>query len=67
MIISGFAIGVQTSVVPNLFGPVVDMILAEKFTCNFEVHKEVLFIPGVLGIYTVKHYQNSAVLYAYIM
>lgn len=58
MMFSGFAVGVPTSVVPNLFGPVVDMILAEKFTCNFEVHKEVLLTAGVLGIYTVKHYQK---------
>lgn len=57
MMFSGFAFGVPTSVV-NLFGPVVDMILAEKFTCNFEVYKEVLLTAGVLGIYIVKHYQK---------
>lgn len=61
---SVFAVGVSTSVVPNFLCPVVDMILAEKFTCNVEVHKEVLLIEGVNGIFTVKHNQNNAVLYA---
>lgn len=53
---SVFAVGVSVSVVPNVFGSVVvDMI--------FEVHKEVL-VAGVLGIFTVRHNQNNAVLYA---
>lgn len=61
---SVFAVGVSVSVVPNVFGPVVvDMILAKNFVCIFEVHKEVL-VAGVLGIFTVRHNQNIAVLYA---
>lgn len=58
---SVFAVGVSVSVVPNVFGPVVvDMILAKNFVCIFE---EVL-VAGVLGIFTVRHNQNNAVLYA---
>lgn len=61
---SVFAVGVSVSVVPNVFGSVVvDMILAKNFVCIFEVHKEVL-VAGVLGIFTVRHNQNNAVLYA---
>lgn len=64
MIFSVFAVGVSTSVEPNLFGLAVDMILAEKFTCKFEVYREVVLIAGVFGRFTVKHNQNNFLLYA---
>lgn len=51
MTFSVFAVGVSTYVVPNLLGPVVDKILAEKFICNFEVHKEAVLTAGVLGTF----------------
>lgn len=64
MTFSVFAVGVSTYVVPNLFGPVVDKILAEKFTYNFEVHKEAVLTAGVLGIYAIKYYQENALINA---
>lgn len=64
MIFSVFDVGISGSVVPNIFGPVVPVILAEDFVCIVEVHKEVLLIAGVLGIYAMKYYQDNSLIYA---
>lgn len=64
MIFSVFDVGISGSVVPNFFGPVVYMILAEDFVCIFEVHTEVLLTADVLGILTIKRYQDNALIYA---
>lgn len=64
MIFSVFDVGIPGSVVPIIFGPVVPVILAEDFVCSFEVHKEVVLTAGVLGIYTIKYYQENALIYA---
>lgn len=64
MLFSVFDVGISGSVVPNFFGPVVHIILADNFVCIFEVHTEVLLTAGVLGIYTIKHYQDYALICA---
>lgn len=50
------------SVVSNFLGLFVNIISAEVFNCTFEVHKEVWFISAVLGIFTIKHYQDIALI-----
>lgn len=51
------------SVVSNFLGLVVNIISAEVFNCTFEIHKEVWFISAVLGIFTIKHYQDIALIH----
>lgn len=59
-----FVVGVPESVVSNFLCLVVNVILIEVIVCIFDVNNEVLLIAGVLGIFTIKYYQNNGLIQA---